>query len=235
MIAPRTTTSKNYPKFIRENKFVKKYAKQKRIFTKLGLKNCSKKLDKKRSIVFSSEGNKALWDIATMSMRGISSCQRWGSGHSPHLIGSMIDPCLGIIYITSGKDTKYGKRMTKRALVRFVISRNTKKPVLLLERVYPDDRNTHIHDYEENLSTMKLFIDFLEKKTKHKIPIISVAGLGGGDLPYTHHIPYTKPVIELKAYIDRHWHRYGLLSYRDSGIGYVNSPKYRCVSKVKSL
>lgn len=220
MITPRTTTSKRYPKFIRENKFVKKYAKQKRIFPKLGLKNCSKKLGKNR-IVFSSEGNQALWDIATMSMRGISSCQRWSSNLKTHLIGSMIDPCVGIIYITSGKDTKYGTRMMKRALVRFVVDKYTAKPALLLERVYPHDRNKPL----SQASTYRLFIDFLKKKTKNKIPVLDYDEYSWCN----YSIPFTTPTLELSEFEEDNdsYNNDGLLSYRDSGIEYITSHKYK--------
>src|SRR5690606_23711397 len=40
-------------------------------------------------LVFSSDGERGAWDIATMSMRGINSCQGWGKPQSHGLIGSI--------------------------------------------------------------------------------------------------------------------------------------------------
>ena len=70
---------------------------------------------KKYHIVFSSVDCDGLWDIATMSMRGITSCQKWSGKYKQALIGSLIDPFVGIMYLTSGSDVNgLGSRMMKR-------------------------------------------------------------------------------------------------------------------------
>jgi hypothetical protein len=108
------------------------------------------------SIVFASDGIDGLWDIATMSMRGISSCVRWGGKYKLTLIGSIADPFTGVIYLTSGKNiAKYGTRMIKRFVVRFVIDGNKEKPYLLIDRMYPS--------LSDNV--LKAFTGFLHSKT----------------------------------------------------------------------
>lgn len=88
-------------------------------------------------VVFSSDGVDGAWDIATMSMRGITSCQSWDGDYRHCVIGSVIDPFVGIIYLTSGAEQKYGTKMMKRSLVRFVVNEETKKPYLIIDYMYP--------------------------------------------------------------------------------------------------
>lgn len=167
-------------------------------------------------IVFSGAGDKGLWDLATMSMRGITSCQKWGNHHARALVGSMVDPYAGIIYITSNAKMKYGANMIRRAVVRFVVNENTRKPAILIERIYP-------HDYNSGLSdtiTLMAFKDFIKKKTKNKFPVV----YGEFSESRRHFIPITKSVSELGE-------NSGERSYRDSKIPYRSSPKYKDVSK----
>ena len=108
------------------------------------------------SIVFSSDGVEGLWDIATMSMRGISSCIRWGGPHKLTLIGSIADPFTGVIYLTSGKPCgKYGSRMIKRCVVRFVVNSEKEKPYILIDRMYPSLSN----------NVLTAFTDLLHSKS----------------------------------------------------------------------
>lgn len=154
------------------------------------------------NVVFSSEGKEGMWDIATMSMRGISSCQRWSAGHRHCLIGSMIDPYTGVIYLSQGK-TKYGSKMKRRAVVRLVLHRKTRKPALMIERIYP-------HDYDhgtKDIATRELFAKFLKKKTNDKYAIV----YGDSSEAKKYFIPLSEPVECLKD---------GERSYRDSHIGY---------------
>lgn len=229
MIVPRTTTSKHYPGFIRKNKSLLKFSKQKKVFERIGLPNCESAISKTHRIVFSAAGNKGLWDIATMSMRGVRSCQRWGNWHAHALVGSMMDPYCGIIYITNGNEFKFGEKMLQRALVRFVVHRRTGQPALMIERIYPrsegevyrrgpDGYWRYITDPKEkrNKEALNFFIDFLKKKTNNKISIITHNGTG-------YSIPMSNSVSRLTD--DNH-------SYRDSGIGYRKFPKYNAVSKV---
>jgi len=115
----------------------------------------------KHTIHFSSDGAEGLWDIATISMRGIESCQGWGKPQSKSLIGSMVDPFVGIIYLSSGTKTSHGSKMLRRCVVRFVVNKKDKKPNLFIEQMYP----------EYNKAIMDQFILFLKEKTKNKFPI----------------------------------------------------------------
>lgn len=125
---------------------------------------------KKYKIAFSSTGEEGAWDIATISMRGISSCQSWNTPQSRGLIGSISSRYVGVIYIHSGeKFNEHGSRMLRRTLVRFAINKKTKKPGLLLDRVYPADCP----------NARKLFKDFLTKKTG--LPVLYSGETGWGD------------------------------------------------------
>jgi hypothetical protein len=149
-------------------------------------------------LIFSSDGIEGAWDIATMSMRGINSCQTWGQGNSTHIVGSIVDPFTGIIYITSGSRSKYGSKMMRRCVVRFVVSQAGNIPHLMLERMYPD------HD----ASVMDLFVKFLSKKTNGEIKIL----IGKhGSSPAGMYVPMV-PVVGKLDPKDQ--------PYRDSAISY---------------
>jgi len=114
-------------------------------------------------IVFSSNGLEGLWDIATMSMRGIVSCQSWSGRFKTQLVGSLIDPCVGIIYLTTGKNiNNLGSKMIKRCIVRYAVNSETKKPVIIIDRMYPS--------YDGKVK--ELFYNFIKEKTNSKIDII---------------------------------------------------------------
>lgn len=191
MIIPRTSTSKAYPPFIRKSKLVKKYFKQKKVFQKIGLKNCVEELADGTRLIFSSDGNKGMYDIATMSMRGIKSCQSWDHRYSKSLIGSMVDPYAGIIYIENDKGI-----MISRAVVRFVLSYGLKIPCILIERMYG-----HIQ--------YNIFTSFLEIKTGSKFPIYYAPN--NTDIRYDYFIPSSSPVNKTSR---------KSLSYRDSNLRY---------------
>lgn len=220
--APRKITSNRYPAFIRNNKALQKYGKQEKIFPKIGLVNDEQGIRKGHfkgcKIVFSGSGNRGLWDIATMSERGIESCQSWNGGASGRLIGSMLDPYCGIIYI-AGKNGQ----MKRRAVVRFVINNTTGKPAVMLEPVY------HAGHYWSNRGSDNkgMFKAFLKKRLGRKIPVFSCydrSRSGSGyNMASEHRIPFAKV---LNKTVSR--------SYRDSGIQYANHPKYSDVSKVKA-
>src|SRR5271166_4158542 len=153
----------------------------------------------KMLVRFSSDGTEGVWDIATMSMRGISSCQTWGQGNATHVVGSMLDPFTGIIYLTTGeKFNEHGSKMIRRCVVRFVVNEKTKKPFLYLERMYP------AHD----LPTLKMFSDFLTERTDGKFEIKSDASSLAGA-----YVPMSKVVRDLPTNDQ---------PYRDSGILYKN-------------
>jgi hypothetical protein len=152
-------------------------------------------------VKFSSDGPDGVWDIATMSMRGIQSCQTWdgvGNGNSAHVIGSMIDPMTGIVYLTSGgKFNEYGSKMIRRCVVRFVVNEKTKKPCIMLERMYPALDN----------ETLKIFKNFIEEKTDKKFTVIYTQNGNPGE----YYVPMAKAVKQLEP-INQ--------PYRDSGITY---------------
>lgn len=117
----------------------------------------------KFSIVFSSDGTDGLWDIATMSMRGITSCQRWQGQYRHCLIGSIVDPFTAVIYLTSGTNYKQlGAKMIRRSVVRFVVNNLGKKPYILVDRVYPS--------YDEE--AVKKFIEFITRKTGGRFDVV---------------------------------------------------------------
>lgn len=216
MQPPKTTTSEHYPEFIQKSKELKKLKKRDSIFPAIGLKNYKKK-DGNLTVVFSATGNRALWDLATMSMRGVSSCQSWSgfTVHCKRLIGSMADPCCGIIYTTDGRNTKRGPLMIHRAIVRFVVSGSRKKkPAILLERVYGSSYNAG--------TAAKMFEDYIREKTGNKFPIVSAyhGSLRG------HTIPMTKPVKSIHN---------SERSYVDSGVRYSAGKKIYTMKKLEEL
>lgn len=177
---------------------------------------CEKVTFKKDArVVFSSNKEAGMWDIATMSMRGISSCQSWNGMYKRNLVGSITDPYVGIIYLTNNKKLKHGTNMVKRALVRYVIHKITKHPALLLERIYPYNDNINKLD---NAST--IFIKFLQKKTGGKLPIIT-RGAAGYEIPNS---KIVKAMSSCGRYKDGKEY---CKSYRDSGITYAKSTNTR--------
>lgn len=110
----------------------------------------------KYTVHFSSTNAEGAWDIATASMRGISSCQKWDSTQSRGLIGSVASKYLAILYVVSKNEkTDYGQKMLHRCMVRLVLNKNTLEPVLLLDRMYP----TPLPDF------IKAFKDMLHQRS----------------------------------------------------------------------
>lgn len=166
-------------------------------------------LSPQAKVVFSSEGSDGMWDMATMSMRGISSCQSWNGCYKRNLIGSIVDPCAGIIYLTNGVNTKKGSRMVRRALVRYVVNKATRKPALLIEKIYPQSTK---NDDE----VIALFTAFLKKQTKGKLPIVTTKAR-------QYVIPNSKIVKKLSSCGRYEDGKNYCKSYRDSGIAYAKS------------
>lgn len=109
---------------------------------------------KKQKLVFSSYGDNGVWDIATMSMRGISSCQSWGTSNSKGLIGSIASKYVAVMYLASGDQEVpgYGSKMLNRSVVRLVINDRTKKPALIIDRMYPSENKDTLRAFETALS-----------------------------------------------------------------------------------
>jgi hypothetical protein len=111
---------------------------------------------KKYNLVFSSIGEEGAWDIATISMRGIASCQAWTQPQSRGLIGSIASKFVGVMFLASDQDIPgYGSKMLNRCMVRFAIHRNTKKPALIMDRMYP----------APNIETIETFRKVLKEKS----------------------------------------------------------------------
>lgn len=161
----------------------------------------SKKIPKLNyKVCFSASGEKGAWDIATMSMRGIDSCMNWDTHQSNSLVGSLLDPYVGVVYITDNKETSYGTNMLARAVVRIVINRD--KPVLQIDSLYINDdwHYDNIDDVPDyifdtmGITYATIFKNFLAKKSK--IPVVSL-NLDTKNIDGI--LPITKPV---KAIID---------------------------------
>lgn len=223
--APRSLRSRSYPKFIRESKVFKTYKRPFKIFPKIGLENSVESIKKynenfpiKGKICFSSDGDKGYWDIATMSMRGIKSCMRWNNINSIALVGSLADPYAGIIYIRSNQNTKYGKKMLARAVVRFVVNKTSFRTDLLIEDIYYSSNKLDRYENEIN----NLFVKFLKEKTSLEVINTNVSVSRAYD---THFIPTTKQYdLILKSYKENDARDY--LSYRDCRIRYHNTNKF---------
>jgi len=120
---------------------------------------------KKLQIAFSSDNVAGAWDIATMSMRGIKSCMRWEAKQCPALVGSIIDPCCGIIYLTNGTKTPYGSKMLFRSVVRLARHYDTLKPIIMVDRLYSSFfKNKPGESSRFDQQVKNIFIDYLQKK-----------------------------------------------------------------------
>jgi len=167
-------------------------------------------ISKSSRIIFSSSGPQGVWDMSTMSMRGISSCQSWTGCYKRNLVGSIVDPCAGIIYLTNGFQFPKGSRMSCRAVVRYVTHRQTHRPALFLERIYPCEGPL----FEK--CAQALFIQFLKDKTKNKLQIIT-SNARGYSIPNS---PIVRNLSSCGIFDDSKGY---CLSYRDSGISYSKS------------
>jgi hypothetical protein len=160
-------------------------------------------------VVFSSDNDDGAWDIATMSMRGIESCQTWGGDYSHCTIGSVIDPFVGIVYLTSGVKLKHGTKMMKRCIVRFVIEEKTKKPIIILDYMYPQ------HDAK----VLEAFIKLIKEKVNNKFEVHYAANMGYDKINKVY-LPYTDIRKKLAGY-DKHGGKsvdggvYSIASYQD--------------------
>jgi hypothetical protein len=164
----------------------------------------------KLKIVFSYDP----WDIATMSMRGISSCQSWNSHYKECVIGSVVDPYAAVIYITDGSKTQYGERMLARSVVRIVVPskeqkdiqywkthRKTRATSIFIEEPYIASED----DSETNADYVRVFADFITSKLGNKVKIVS------GYDSHRYQIPMSDAVKKINV---------SQRSYIDSGLSY---------------
>lgn len=247
---PSSFKSKKYPKFIRESVFTLAYPKPSKVFPKLGLKNNSINIkslnfsaddtytynkiyyedennlelftNKNIKIHFSSTGPRGYWDIATMSMRGIQSCMSWSNENAKSLVGSLIDPCTSIIYITNNTNTKYGKRMIARSVVRLVCKRihNKLQNEIFIEESYI---NHNFADLAGNFDTKELAYDIFSKyiKTFCKLPITDNMG-NSCFIPLS---SIMNTISEVDT--DRGW-----ATYSDAELQYGNIPSNSKIAKL---
>jgi hypothetical protein len=233
---PPKFLSKRYPEAIRLCSVFKHKPKIKKIFPSVNLTNKSQLIKSKYisdvfgsaiKIVFSSTGNQGAWDIATMSERGISSCQSWNrlslinETLGNRIIGSIIDPYAGIIYISPVKNPNL---MICRSIVRFVINKENKKPYLLLERLYFTGNFYYVGNALNGIGyaikhAMNLFESFLRKESK--LPVITA----GTTSLASYEIPKSNVVSKLKKQY---------LSYRDSGIPYGRTTDRKLSAMLRS-
>jgi hypothetical protein len=154
----------------------------------------------KYKLRFSSDGAEGAWDISTMSMRGVSSCQSWGSGNHTHIVGSIVDPFTGILYLTSGgKFNEYGSKMIRRCVVRFVVDEKKGTPFIALERMYPAMER----------GALDAFTNFIKERTDKKFDVIYLPESRKQSV----YVPISKVVSSLGAQDQ---------PYRDSGMAYKN-------------
>lgn len=223
----KTKSFQKLPGFIQKHAIFSNIKKIKRIFPHIGLPNCLEPLkcndpkfsspDKKLYIGFSSSGTLGLWDIATMSMRGVCSCMHWDNTHSKHLIGSITDPFLGIVYISDNAKTTHGISFRRRALVRFVYDNKSKQFKLLIERTYIDSGNKDPEIYankdpNNEKAILEIFRTFLVSKVGNKYPVTTHK-----EMSYHEWIPKSTNLNQMT---------HGQTSMSDCGLGYgdVNDP-----------
>lgn len=138
-----------------------------KIFSKENIPN------KEFCIVFSSEGEEGAWDLATMSMRGIKSCQRWDGEYPRCLIGSILSRFVGIMYLTSGVQSddnagykNLGTKMMRRCVVRYAVDADEGKPCILLDKMYPEIDN----------DVLAIFVNAIKSRTE--LPVYYSQNLG---------------------------------------------------------
>jgi len=153
----------------------------------------------KYKVRFASDGSEGAWDIATMSMRGVSSCQSWGTSNSTHIVGSIVDPFTGIIYLTSGaKFNEHGTKMIRRCVVRFMVDEKNKTPFIALEHMYPSVER----------GALNAFLAFLKERTGNKFEVVYLPESRRITGSY---VPMSKVVSSLNVNDQ---------PYRDSGVQY---------------
>lgn len=139
---------------------------------------------KSRKVVFSTNP----WDILTMSMRGIDSCMEWNSSHCRCLIGSVLDPYVGVIYVTNEQKTAYGSHMNFRSVVRLVKQKNdpaiAPKFRLFVEGAYPNDL-----DDDADRTVTEMFRSVLAKRIKNNTRIAGV--VKENEDSYKYYVPFT--------------------------------------------
>lgn len=165
-------------------------------------------------VMFRSDGLDGAWDLVTMSMRGPKSCMRWEAKQSPALVGSIVDPGCGIIYLTNDSKTPYGPKMLFRAVVRLAIligqNGSESTPTLMIDRVYSSfykNKLGEVGKFDQQIK--QLFIAILAKKANCEV---LDAQRAIGNNKYHGYVLPRFPNIDLLNEIE--------FSYRDTDIPY---------------
>lgn len=175
-------------------------------------------------VKFTSDGKDGIWNIATMSMRGVNSCQSWdgmGGGQSGKVIGSMIDPFTAIIYLTCGTNiNNYGDKMVRRCVVRYMIDNVSKEPYLLLEKMYP----------AFDKPSLDTFVSVIKKRAPdinvlYSVDIGGKANVFGSKLSHSY-IPLSD---ELKL-LDAHYR-----PYVDSGVAFAEDANCKYTKNTENI
>ena len=131
-----------------------------KIFSKENIPN------KPYEVIFTSTGKEGAWDILTMSMRGIKSCQRWDGEYPRCLTGSILSRFVGLMYITSGAPAEshpafgsLGTKMMRRCVVRYAINADENKACIVVDKMYPE--------YDKDI--LEIFMNILKSKTKLEV------------------------------------------------------------------
>lgn len=128
----------------------------------------------KMDVVFSSDGADGLWDILTMSMRGVSSCKHWDNKqHSKAIVSTAVHPTIGIIYLTDGSMTEYGLSINRRSLIYYSDNASWGGAMpsrITIDRIYTKTTNTNplvYHNVDPDAVRIKnIFKKFLQSKIK---------------------------------------------------------------------
>jgi len=171
-----------FPDWIKQNPAWKNYPTLDKAFPAIGLTNCREPhpteimdLDtntfKRMDICFSSDGVEGLWDIATMSMRGVLSCRHWDNPHAKCIVSEITNPNIGIVYFTDGTMTDYGLSINKRALVRYVPQRLGVDPCsyIYLDTLYAKTTNRDPFQYLNKDPNSEFIRDIFKAFLKSKL------------------------------------------------------------------
>ena len=230
------TLDPRLPEFIRLHPIFKHHPIEKK-FEEHGLSDFTIKIpDTSLSVIFSTSP----FDIATMSMRGTTSCMRWGNPNASSLVGSIIDPYCGLIFITDGSQVSLSdkrddwhfkqaapkaSKILARSVVRIVRSvKGKKQPFIGIERVYgTTDLGALEPKLQERAQTRKIdtlsyFMGTIGNRSKDEDKTVALIQQS----QYLYTIPSSDPIDELHYYdIRQHGtENKGWLSYRDSYVQY---------------
>jgi hypothetical protein len=183
-------SAQKMPEWIQKHQTWKTTPKIDKIFPKIGLPNCIEECPeeitdygtkeptkKKMHIAFSSDGITGLWDLSTMSMRGVLSCCHWknahakrsSSGYTDGIMSPMTNPNVGIIYLTDGTMTEHGLSINKRSLVYYHEYAGSKQITISQPLAKTTNTNPEVYANRDESAdqTKRIFKDFLRSRVKN--------------------------------------------------------------------